>query len=107
MLPKLQQQKNAVVEVSPNPLAEEFPVINAEQLIIANIHLAMPPKQQHHVPAAHLTPDKAANAAKTPTTSLETERFFFSLQFKNIIRHNIQFYRLSLKYSLAFLYFPV
>ena len=75
LLPKLQQQKNAVVEVSPNPLAEEFPVINAEQLIIANIHLAMPPKQQHHVPAAHLTPDKAANAAKIDCTSSTTASY--------------------------------
>ena len=52
----------AAAEKPPNPLTAEFPVINAEQLIIANIHLAMPPKQQHHVPAAHLTPDKAAIA---------------------------------------------
>ena len=101
LLPKLQQQKNAVAAAQSNLLAAAFPVINAEQLIIANIHLAMPPKQQHHVPAAHSTPDKAAAVAK------QQKPLFFQRGFSFYQTHTNQNYRLSLKYSLAFLYFPV
>ena len=100
-LPKPQQLKNAAAEAPPKHLAAECPAMVAETSSIPNIRLAMPPKQQHHVPAAQSTPDKAAAVAK------QQKPLCFQRGFSFYQTHTNQNYRLSLKYSLAFLYFPV
>ena len=100
-LRKLRQQKNAVAAAQSNLLAAAFPATLAEQFIMMGICPVTRLKAKHQVPAAHLTPDKAAAVAK------QQKPLCFQRGFSFYQTHTNQNYRLSLKYSLAFLYFPV
>ena len=100
-LRKLRQQKNAVAAAQSNLLAAAFPATLAEQFIMMGICPVTSLKAKHHVPAAHSTPDKASAVAK------QQKPLFFQRGFSFYQTHINQNYRLSLKYSLAFLYFPV
>ncbi|MBP3346602.1 MAG: hypothetical protein J6L86_06215, partial [Alphaproteobacteria bacterium] len=88
-------------EVQDAPPAAAFPATLAEQFIMMGICPVTRLKAKHHVPAAHSTPDKAAAVAK------QQKPLFFQRGFSFYQTHTNQNYRLSLKYSLAFLYFPV
>ena len=100
-LRKLRQQKNVVAAAQSNLLAAAFQATLAEQFIMMGICPVTRLKAKHHVPAAHSTPDKAAAVAK------QQKPLCFQRGFSFYQTHTNQNYRLSLKYSLAFLYFPV